>query len=47
MTWSVAVLNAFDTPYYDYGVASAFVIGTYNAYPQPRRAVMVRAGAQF
>ena len=48
--WSVSVLNLFDKEYFDYAIASPYpygfasVIGTYNAYPQPGRTVMVRAG---
>ena len=45
--WSVAVENIFDEMYYDYGIASTFTAGTFNAYPQPGRTVMVKAGATF
>jgi iron complex outermembrane receptor protein len=47
LNWSLAVLNAFDTSYYNYGIASAFTVGTYDVYPQPRRAFMARLGATF
>jgi iron complex outermembrane receptor protein len=46
-TWSVAVQNLFDEQYFDYAVASASTVGVYNAYPQPGRTFMVRAGATF
>ncbi|MBI3434574.1 MAG: TonB-dependent receptor [Proteobacteria bacterium] len=45
--WSLAVLNVFDSRYFDYGVASAFTIGTFNAYPQPGRHYAFKAGAVF
>ncbi len=45
--WSVAVLNLFDKEYFDYGIASAFVPGSYNAYPLPGRTLMARFGASF
>src|SRR5690606_18881773 len=32
VTWSVSVLNVFDTNYYDYGIASAFLLGVFDAY---------------
>lgn len=32
---------------YDYGVASAFVPGSYNAYPLPGRYLVVKAGVDF
>ncbi|MGH6790746.1 MAG: TonB-dependent receptor [Pseudolabrys sp.] len=45
--WSVAVQNLFNVYYFDYAVASSATFGTYNAYPQPGRTYMVRAGAAF
>ena len=45
--WSVAVQNLFDEQYFDYAVASASTFGIYNAYPQPGRTFIVRAGATF
>jgi iron complex outermembrane receptor protein len=51
--WSASVQNLFDKNYYDYAVASPFpfgfqsAIGTFNAYPQPGRNFMVRAGVTF
>jgi iron complex outermembrane receptor protein len=48
--WSASVLNLFDVDYFDYAIASPFpfgfasAIGTYNAYPQPGRTFMLRAG---
>jgi iron complex outermembrane receptor protein len=51
--WSLAVQNVFDNHYYDYAIASPFpfgfasAIGTFNAYPQPGRTFMVRAGARY
>ncbi|HVG52623.1 MAG TPA: TonB-dependent receptor, partial [Xanthobacteraceae bacterium] len=51
--WSAAVLNLFDKHYFDYAIASPFPygfdsrIGTYNAYTQPGRTFMVRAGLRY
>lgn len=51
--WSFAVLNLFDADYFDYAIASPFPFGagsqlnTYNAYPQPGRTFLLRAGATF
>lgn len=45
--WSVAIQNVFDVNYFDYAVASSSTFGTYNAYPQPGRTVMVRGGVTF
>ena len=48
--WSMAVQNLFDVDYFDYAIASPFPFGagsqlnTYNAYPQPGRTYLVRAG---
>jgi iron complex outermembrane receptor protein len=47
MFWSVAALNLFDKHYYDYAIASAFVVGAFNAYPQAGRTFLVRAGVNF
>lgn len=51
--WSVSVLNLFDEEYFDYAIASAFPFGpgsrlnVYNAYPQPGRTFLVRAGVKW
>ncbi len=51
--WSFSVQNLFDTNYFDYAVASPFpfgfdsAIGVYNAYPQPGRTYMLRAGVKL
>lgn len=51
--WSIAVQNLFDVKYFDYAIASPFPYGpgsqlnTYNAYPQPGRTFLARAGAKF
>jgi iron complex outermembrane receptor protein len=48
--WSFAVQNLFNVDYFDYAIASPFpfgfgsTLGTYNAYPQPGRSYMVKAG---
>jgi len=48
--WSFAVQNVFDAQYFDYAIASPYpygfqsTLGTYNAYPQPGRTFMARAG---
>ena len=45
--WSAAVLNLFNTNYYDYAIASAFTQGFFSAYPQPTRTFVLRAWATF
>ena len=51
--WSASVQNLFNAQYFDYAIASPFpfgfasALGTYNAYPQPGRTYMLRAGATF
>jgi iron complex outermembrane receptor protein len=45
--WSFTVQNVFNEMYYDYGVASTATIGRFNAYPQPGRTFMFRAGFDF
>lgn len=47
MFWSLAINNVFDSKYYDYGVASATTLGTFNAYPLPGRTYTVKAGVTF
>jgi len=42
--WSFTVNNLFDTKYYDYGIASAFTPGVFNAYPLPGRTFLLKAG---
>jgi len=42
--WSLSIENLFNEMFYDYGVASTFTIGRFNAYPQPGRTVMARVG---
>lgn len=51
--WSFAVQNLFDKDYFDYAIASPFPfgfasqLGTFNAYPQPGRSYMVKAGVTW
>lgn len=49
--WSVAVQNLFNADYFDYAIASAgtdaFNIGVFNAYPQPGRTFLLRAGVKL
>ena len=45
--WSASVQNVFNTLYFEYAIASAFTLGTYNAYPLPGRTFLVRAGMRF
>jgi iron complex outermembrane receptor protein len=45
--YSLAVQNLFDYKYFDYGIASTFTYGSYNAYPMPGRTVMGRFGVSF
>ncbi|OQW57871.1 MAG: TonB-dependent receptor [Proteobacteria bacterium SG_bin9] len=42
--WSFTVNNLFDVKYYDYGIASAFTPGVFNAYPLPGRTFLLKAG---
>jgi iron complex outermembrane receptor protein len=45
--WSFSVQNVFNVLYFDYAIASAFTVGTYNAYPLPGRTFLARAGMTF
>lgn len=45
--WSATVNNVFDQEYFDYAVASAFTFGNYNAYPQPGRTFLFKAGSKW
>ena len=45
--WSFSVQNIFDVKYFEYAVASAFVIGRYNAYPLPGRTFLAKAGVTW
>jgi len=45
--WSAQVNNLFDKSYFNYGVASAAVFGTYNAYSLPGRSFLARLGKKF
>ena len=51
--WSASIQNLFNEKYFDYAVASPFPfgfgsrLGTYNAYPQPGRSYLVRAGMKW
>ena len=45
--WSFTVQNLFNDMYYDYGIASTTTIGRFNAYPQPGRTFMFRAGVEL
>lgn len=47
--WAVSVENLFNEMYFDYAVASANLanVGVYNAYPQPGRTFLVRAGMKW
>src|SRR5262249_12470632 len=48
MFWSASVTNLLNKDYFDYGIASPVEFfgtpGRYNAYPQPGRAFLLRAG---
>lgn len=45
--WSFAVQNLLDRQYFDYAIASATTQGYYNAYPQPGRTFLFRAGVNL
>jgi iron complex outermembrane receptor protein len=51
--WSFSVQNLFNANYYDYAVASPFpfgfqsALGVFNAYPQPGRTYMLKAGLRL
>lgn len=47
LRWSLAVYNLFDADYFDYGIASAFTLGTYNAYPQTGRTFLFKLGVDL
>jgi iron complex outermembrane receptor protein len=44
VSWSLSIENLFNEMYFDYGIASTFTVGRYNAYPQPGRTFMARVG---
>jgi iron complex outermembrane receptor protein len=44
--WSISVQNIFNVLYFDYGAASAFTLGRYNAYPLPGRTFLFKLGAR-
>ncbi len=46
-TWSAEVHNLFDKDYFNYGVSSPTNPKRFNAYPQPGRTFLVRAGVEF
>ena len=46
-TVALAAENIFDVKYFEYAVASAFVIGRYNAYPLPGRTFLAKAGVTW
>lgn len=45
--WSAGVQNLFDVDYFDYAIASTSVLGRYNAYTQPGRTFLVKAGVTW
>jgi iron complex outermembrane receptor protein len=51
--WSFSVQNLFNVNYFDYAIASPFPFGfdsqinTYNAYPQPGRTFLLKAGVNL
>jgi iron complex outermembrane receptor protein len=51
--WSFSVQNLFNADYFDYAIASPYpygfgsLLGTYNAYPQPGRTFMAKAGVKW
>jgi iron complex outermembrane recepter protein len=51
--WSFKIQNLFNADYFDYAIASPFPDGflsklnRFNAYPQPGRTFMAKAGATF
>jgi iron complex outermembrane receptor protein len=45
--WSLTVQNLFDVAYFEYAIASAFALGTYNAYPLPGRTIFARLGVKL
>ena len=47
ISWSVAVQNVFNQLYFDYAIASAFTLGTYNAYPLQGRTVLGKLALEF
>ena len=42
-----SINNIFDENYHNYAVASSSTLGTYNAYPEPGRELILSLGAKF
>ena len=45
--WSAAAQNVFDSKYFDYAIASTTIVDKYNAYTQPGRTFMFKAGVTW
>lgn len=45
--WAASIENLFNEMYFDYSVASATTFGRYNAYPQPGRTFLLKAGMKW
>ncbi len=44
---SLTINNIFDKEYHNYAVASSSTKGTYNAYPEPGREILISFGTKF
>ncbi len=45
--FTISVNNLLNTNYHNYAVASSSTIGTYNAYPEPGREIIISIGSEF
>ena len=44
---SLSINNVFDEKYHNYAVASSSTLGSYNAYPEPGREIILSLGTKF
>ena len=45
--FTLSINNIFDEKYHNYAVASSSTLGTYNAYPEPGREIILSLGKKF
>ncbi len=45
--FTISLNNLLNTNYHNYAVASSSTIGTYNAYPEPGREIIISIGSEF
>ena len=44
---NISINNIFNEKYHNYAVASSSTVGTYNAYPEPGREIILSLGMKF